>query len=437
MNNQETGRFDRRKLLRLVGAGVLLAGAGGVGAYEAFRRQQRTEQVPRWSTNQEGILAKINELHFSPGSELQTTLFFRKMMWENAQLQKMEGTWSGSDESDWISHIDTIDKSVSSLAEAGFKGGRPVVVPFELTEDGKTYDWTPLESALGIMNKHNMVADLCVDPLDYPYGPVGIRVPRTFEHVIQQEVVNQGNNHLTVSLGQDPQAPEPSTAIRDYALNFLGRILEKYGKDTRVGKVYIGNEWPDTHLIEGVNATMSVGQDFMQEVVNMTMGLTDKDIALNTNIHPSNTGRLQTVFGPLFTILGSRGVLGIDAYPTQEARNSRLAHEVKRYGTDIRAVRDVFPQTGIVFTELQAEPWPPQGIAGRSWAEIDKNYTRQVMVPFYQQEFPPTLETYVINSGIKEIGLWGSEVWPLVAQMNYGFPLQMMTAIADSMRRST
>src|SRR5258708_38243485 len=117
-------------------------------------------------------------------------------MWESAQYLKMQGSWSGGDESDWMNNTDVMEKNIAALAHAGFKGGRLAVFPFELTNDGNKFDFLSIDTALDIMHKHNMTADLCVGPFDYPYGP-GIRVPKLFQERLQNELLDQGENDIT------------------------------------------------------------------------------------------------------------------------------------------------------------------------------------------------------------------------------------------------
>jgi hypothetical protein len=409
---------SRRDFLKaLIGATLMGTSLFAFEEIEKRINQTKSTKTPEWPTDQEGILRKIKELNFPKDSEIRTTLFFRKIMWENAQVQKQNGTWKGGDKSDWMNNLDTMKDNLQTLSKAGIKGGRLAIVPFELTDDGEKYNWQPLETALDLMIEANLVSDLCIGPIDYPSG---IKVPKKFQDMASQV------SHIDL---------DTSGEIHDYALNFLNQILEKYGKDKRIDKIYIGNEYPDNHGIEGTNTTMSVSENFMQEVIEIVMKLTDKKIVLNTNIHPSDLEKIKNTFGALFQKLGEQGILGIDAYPTQELKYPNLATKIPNYGNYIQKVREIFPN--LIFTELQGEPWPPEGIAGKSWAEIEKNNANDVIIPYYQQIFPPTLESYVIKSGIKEVGIWGAPSWLTAKQLGYSFPMDMLTAISQTMNKNS
>ncbi|HSW97240.1 MAG TPA: hypothetical protein VLF89_05430 [Candidatus Saccharimonadales bacterium] len=411
--------ISRRQFIQLAGTVFI---AGTLSACESSASPLPSEQE---------ILSQIKELHFTPGSQLRTTFCPRKEMWESAQYLKMQGNWSGGDSSNWMQHTEIIEKNITALANAGFKGGRLAIFPFELTNDGNNFDFSPIETALDLMNKHDMTADFCVGPFDYPYGP-GIRVPKSFQERLQTEVVDQGENTIIVSLSSDPKARVLSADLRDYELHFLDTVLKKYGDDPRIAKFYLGNEWPDKHGIEGVSATMSVSNTFMEEAVARMLAGTDKEIALNTNIYAGDVTKLQTTFGKIFTMLGKKGILGIDAYPTREAQIPRMATQMKNYGHNIQAIRNAFPGTDIVFTEFQGELYAQPPLAGKSWADIEKNYPTEVKT-FFQRDFPPTLKTYVVASGIKEVGIWGAPLWYVTGQMGYTLPLDMMHTIADTM----
>lgn len=421
--------MHRREFLQFAVTESLVAWLVACGLKRQDSPQQATAETPIWPKDQQEILAKIEALPFLPGCQLKTTFFPRKMMWEAAELLKVQGKWPGGDESDWLSHQSVIEGQIAALAAAGFRGGRLTVVPFELTQDGKSFNWNPLETALKIMKKYGLVADLCIGPLDFPYYP-GIRVPQNIEQELRGHFADRGKSHITISLKKDRYFPELNQTIQEYALGFLQSICQAYGTDSRIDKLYLGNEWPDTHGIEGVEGTMSIDDDLMQAAIEILLRSTNKPVTLNTNIHPSELNRINNTFKSLFDQLGSRGVLGIDTYPTQEVG---IASYRGNYGDFIRAVQGAFPATQLVFTEVQAEPWPPGELAGRSWAEIYKIYPRAVIGRYYEQVFPPTLETHVLASGLKEIGLWGAPLWPIVAQLGYNFPLNMLTTVAQSM----
>jgi hypothetical protein len=428
--------MDRRAFLELsLGAGGLAALWLALGKrFSSDMTVDAQAATPEWPKDQEGILNKIDTLNFPRGAQLRTNFFPRKSMWEDVQLLKMQGKWVGEDESDWQAHPEIIEGDLDMLAQAGINGARLVIVPFEVTQDGQQYDWTAMDTALDMFNKRGLVASLSAGPLDYPFGPAGVRLPKKFQDMLSQEMKDRGKDHIDLSLQPNPDFPNSSIAIRDFALDYLKRFLDKYANDTRIDKFYLGNEWPDNHEIEGVQGTMKIGRDLMEEAIKLMKAATSKKIALNTNIPPSELSRLQKELGPLLDLLGEQGVLGLDPYPTQEALDSVLSKEMGRYGEHVDQVRKRYPKTEIIFTEYQAEVWPPSGVAGKPWAEIQRDHP-ELVTQFFQESFPPHLEDYMIKSGITEVGLYGSPEWPIAAQMGYKFPLQMLKRISDRMAK--
>lgn len=375
-----------------------------------------------WPTDLEEIFARIETLKFPQGSHLRSTILPRKIVWE------LTGN------SDWFVQQDVFRSALTDLKAAGLKGGRLAIFPFEVTRDGSTYNWEPMDTAIDLMHEHGMTVDLCIGPLDYPYYP-GIRLPSDLEHVLQQEATQNGADHIVISQEADVNFPESSVAIRDFAHAFVAAQIDRYGTDPRIDKLYVGNEWPDTHAIENVSGvTMCIEEDLMLEILKDLMNGTDKRIALNTNIHPSEPNKMETVLGPLFNVLKERGVLGLDTYPTREEESFHLRPTMSRYKQMVDTLRGIFPQSEIVFTEYQAEPWPIE-MQGQAWVDIYAD-NPELFTRFYQKQFPPTLESHVIASGIREVGLWGAPAWPVLKREGYTFPTQMMATIAKKMERA-
>ncbi len=421
-------KISRRQFFEVTGALTLL--------YVLFGKFLPEVEAQDWPTDKEGILKKIKELRFPHDAQLRTTFFPRKVMWEYAQLLKQQGKWQGnSDESDWLSHMDILDTIFGQLEKVGIKGARLEMVPFEVTKDGQIYDWSPVDQILDLMKKHHMVADLCIGPINFPYDP-GARFPIVFQDKLNAAFKDAQTKQIIISMQTDPNFPQLSGEIRDYALQFVQQITGKYGKDQRVDKFYLGNEWPDTNNIEGVaGGTIRLASDFMQEAIKNILAATDKRIALNTNVPPSDLDQMKQKLGALLNQLGARGVLGLDPYPTQEAQDPTLAPRMKDYGKYVTALRQTFPQTEVIFTEYQAEPWPPQGVAGKSWVDIVKQ-NPNVITDFYLKAFPQNLAPYMSGAQIKEIGLWGAPVWPVMAALGDDFPYEMFSALNEAMQKS-
>jgi len=373
------------------------------------------------------ILKKIKKLAFEPGSELSGTFFPRKETWEAVQVLKKMGKWRGGSENDWMKQQKIMEENLSILAEAGFKSLRLVLMPDELIGEEGVYNWKPVEKILDLMVKYRIRADWCTGPIDYPYNP-GIRLPKEVKNILKQEVKETGRNQIKISMGVDRWLPKSSEVIREFGLNFFEAFLKRYGMDKRIGKFYIGNEWPDLHGIEGTKVMANISKDFMEELIKRGLKLTDKKIALNTNIHPSNLRRLRKTFNPLFEILGDRGVLGIDTYPTREGKIREMI-----YKRSVERVKREFWKQEIELTEYQAELYDDD-ISGKSWAEIMEKYKKRV-VEFYQEVFFKKLETYAVAGQIKRVGMWGIPLLLTAKRMGYDFPLEMMKTISETMAK--
>ena len=129
--------------------------------------------LPHWPVDREKILHRIERLTFSSDAELRTNFFPRKSMWEAVQLLKMKQLWLGGDESDWLSHSDIIGQHLDLLAQAGIRGARLVIAPFEVTKDGQNFDWSPIDTALQMFEERDLIASLSVGPIKFPFVPDG------------------------------------------------------------------------------------------------------------------------------------------------------------------------------------------------------------------------------------------------------------------------
>jgi len=421
-------KLTREQFLLVTGGSALTFALAALG----FRERTTIKRQEPWPTDPENILKRIKELNFPVGSELRTTIFPRKIMWEAVQVLKAKDEWSYDiDESDWLRRLDIFEEHIARLAANGIKGGRLEVVPFELTQDGINFNYAPLEKAIEIMAQHGMKVDLCLGPIDYPYYP-GFRLPINLENQLEETFSTGGINQIFISEQPDPLYPEVSQNISDFATRFLQETLSRYGHDPRIDKLYLGNEWPDEHGIEGVEGTMNVSQELMLQFAQMIMDGSDKKVAINTNIHPTQPDEFTLKLGPLLNLLGDRGVLGLDVYPTREAKVHTEKEAIPDYAALINELRRRFPDTELVFTEFQAEPWPPEGIAGQSWIDIFRQHP-EIFINFFQRSFPPSLESHIIASGITEVGLWGAPAWLTGEKSEYDFPLEMMQTIAETM----
>ncbi|MGH7246247.1 MAG: hypothetical protein ACREGI_04940, partial [Candidatus Levyibacteriota bacterium] len=65
---------------------------------------------------------------------------------------------------DWIAHQDIMKEDIATLAQHGIKAARLAILPFEITQDGQNFEFTPVDTALTIMHEKGMTADLCLGP---------------------------------------------------------------------------------------------------------------------------------------------------------------------------------------------------------------------------------------------------------------------------------
>ena len=436
-HDRKEQNFSRREfilwLLALFGIPAL-----GYFGYKVLNESEENPNLPDWPSDEEGIFNKIKELDFLPGSHLQTTVFFRKIAWEMAKSLESQKKWTpyndqGIDMSDWEKMPELMEQAMELLVQAGIKGGRLVVVPYELTEDGQTFNWEPLEKAIELMDRHNMEIELCVGPFNYPYDP-GARLPVQLREMLVSELETHGEDDVEISLGQGPRAPESSVALREFGLNFIDQLLERYADDERIGKFSPGNEWPNRNGVEYTDVTMTVSQDFMMEIMRRVKNATTKPILLNTNIHASDHERLEQVFGELLDLLGEQGVLGFDLYPTREAEIPELRAVMDDYPQMMEQIREVFPQTTLVTTEHQFEWFGVGELAGKSWAEI---YSQRpdIIEEFYYQHIPSSFESHIVGGGFREVGLWGAPAWIALAMIGEDFPIRMLVKVNEQMER--
>lgn len=389
---------------------------------------------------QKEVLTMIENLNFNPGSELKTTLFFRKIIWEIVQVKKQQGSWKGDvDESDWYNQQELLHEGLKIIKDAGIKGGRLVIAPFEYVttnEDGSiNYNWEVLDAAIKIMQEYGFEIDLAIGPIDFPYDP-GIRLPLQLEQQLFREFETTGTNHIHISSDVDTTMPVSSKAISDFSLNYTQALVERYGgENSPVNKFFIGNEWPDTHGIEGTGLkgkTLSMSEEMMIKIIEITRQYTDKKIAINTNIHPSEPYIVREKLGILLDTLGDQGILGFDTYPTREAEHQTLKEFMDKYKEMMTVIRSEWPDTELVFGEFQAELWPPDNIAGQSWAKIATEHM-DLLVEYYELIFPKYIQSHMIDSEIKEVSLWGAPLLIALYMIGYIFPVQMMAAIAEKM----
>ena len=210
----KSNELSRRNFI-ILGFEAIAAMIGLTSSAPLARIARAISRMPEsdWPTKEDEILKKIEGMEGLSGRELWTTLCFRKMVWE-----------AGVDDSDWMSHKDIIEDRVATLAEVGIKGGRLVIFPFEVTEDGKEFNWEAMDKAIEIMSERGMKIDICAGPLDYPYGPNGVRVPKKSEELLKAEV-EKGHGEFRISGTTDTNMSETERSVARDALDYLAEVV--------------------------------------------------------------------------------------------------------------------------------------------------------------------------------------------------------------------
>lgn len=445
-SKEEKKGLTRRKILE---AGILAAFAAGGGlALSRFLPESRSQEEEEaelvrayferhpWPENPAEILARSKEVQYAPGAEFRGTLFFRKLMWELVQELKAQGLWSGSDESDWFAHQEVIEDALDILASAGIKGGRLTITAYEMTDDEGNFTWERLDKAIEMMQLRNMKVELAVG-IDNPEYP-GVRLSDALRERLIEEARRNGKEEIQIGLTPDPNFPEHSAEILDFCQRLLEAQIQRH--DHNVESYYLGNEWPNAHLIEGMpdelaeTFKMSFGEDFMLDMVDRAMRLTQKPIGLNTMIHPSRLDELESVYGRIFERLGKQGKLGFDVYPTRSLLVPEEREMMDDYDVLMEAVRRLFPDALVVLTELQSAPWPKDGMS-EAWVDIYEEHT-QFIIDFYEKWYPRILELFAAKSGATQIGVWDLHVILVALKRGYEFPVQLLQAANEAMEKN-
>lgn len=233
----------------------------------------------------------------------------------------------------------------------------------------------------------------------------------------------------------NPQALVSGVSIRDYSLSFLTSLLNRYQNHRAISRFYLGNESHNIQGIENTKIKLKVDPGLQSQYLAITHALTNKPIAFNTNIHPSKPQKILNIYGNCLIQLHNQGVLGLDVYPTRELESFFLRRHISNYSNHINHLRKLFPQTKIIFTEFQAEPWPPGTFAGQSWSQI-YSHSPEIITKYYQLSFPPTFETHLISSQVEDIDLWGAPAYQVLSQAGYSFPAKIIETLAKAMKQT-
>ncbi len=340
-----------------------------------------------------------------------TTFTPGKVSWE---LTTVATQGKGGD-SRWMNHLDLIESSLRKLKSAGIEGIRLVIYPYELSEDGKTFNWKPLETMLDLCKKVKMKVEWCVGPFQYPNYP-GIYFPKPLlRHVF--------NN--TRSLDTTP-------ALKEFGDMFLEKQMLRYGEDDRIRGFHFANEWPDMQRVQGKESVRTgISAAYMQHAAKYLKENTDKQISFNTNIDASDKRKLSNSFGELFDILGDRVRLGFDVYPSQETWRKAFLQKLRRffepYQRSYQWCDRRFPLCGLFFCEVEAQPWGN----GWSWYRIINaaENPQKKIIQYSRSSLPYTMNKYISPTKTNEVSLWGADFWLVADLMGVKWPLEQVKSL--------
>jgi hypothetical protein len=337
-----------------------------------------------------------------------TTFCPQKTSWELTYAE----TKGAGPKSDWISNLDLIEESLRKLKNAGIHGIRLVVYPSEITKDGKSFNWKPIDIMLEKCKKHKIQVDLCIGPFQYPHYP-GIYLP---EKMLSYVFDNKR------CLDTEPK-------LWKYGMDFLKEQIARYGNDKRIHGFHLANEWPDPQKIKDREKIKScVSMAFMLEAVRYVKENTTKPILLNTNIDVSEKRKLRMTFAELLSLLGEQGKLGFDVYPSQFTWKKyplrKLLFLFYPYSRYFKSAKKRFAKCEFYFCEVEAQPWG----GGQSWYQLllqEKEPEKKVM-QYSRDSLKKTWNTYIRGTYCKNVSLWGAEFWLVADRMGITWPLDQI-----------
>lgn len=342
-------------------------------------------------------------------SNLWTTFCPSKICWEvmTAQSKGKSGT------SNWLQNKKLIQESLRKLKTAGINGLRLVIYPMELTHDGKTFDWTPIETMLDFCTKEKLAVDLCIGPFQYPNYP-GVYLPEG----------------LAKQIADTQTYLDDNPGIKQYGEYFLEQQLDRYGNDKRIHGFHFANEWPDRQGIKGKEKIkVSVSKQCMQQFAEIIVQKTKKPISINTNIDAADKRKLNTVFSQLLSILNKQAKLGFDIYPTQETWKKAPLQKLRRwfeaYHKSFFWSRKRFAPCEMYFAEVEAQPWGN----GKSWYRLITNEPDPNQQIYYYKpgDLQKIWENFIKKTNCKRISLWGADFWLSADAMGITWPLKSVT----------
>ncbi len=346
--------------------------------------------------------------------EVWTTFTPSKVCWELTNI----ATKGKAASSNWQENLGLIESSLKKLKKVGISGTRLVIFPSEITNDGKVFNWVPINKVLRLSAKHELKVDLCIGPFQYPNYP-GIYLASG----VTRYVFDNRNCLDTI--------PELWT----YGIEFIKAQIKHFGTDKRINGFHLGNEWPDKQIVsDTANIKKCISSAFMLEAAKYLKKNTNKPISLNTNIDVSEKKNLKKTFWELLEILGNRGRLGFDIYPSQETWKKVPLLKVKRmiwsYSHSMKSIQKIFPATKLFFAEVEAQPWG----GGQSWYQIinEAEVSSEIVLKHSINSLNNTWDKYIKDTNCQIVSLWGSDFWLSANMMSVKWPFENLKKLTKT-----
>lgn len=344
--------------------------------------------------------------------KLWTTFTPGKIVWEVTTIASQGKAATNN----WMAKKEVVETSLKLLKQYGISGIRLVIYPSEITENGTSYDWKPIDTMLAMTSKLKLEVDLCIGPFQYPNYP-GIYLPKG---LLRYVFDNQ-------------RALDTTNALKDFAKYFLEKQIERYGTDKRIHGFHFANEWPDKQHVGGKEKIKTfVSTDFMLKMAFYLKEHTDKPISLNTNIDAADKKKLDVTFGELLGILEDQGNLGFDIYPSQESWTKTPLQKIRRifepYKKSFAWSQKNFKLCTMYFCEVEAQPWGD----GRSWYKIisaSENPNEKVLT-YSRDSLKKNWDRHIKGTTCDRVSLWGADFWLSAKEMGIMWPLEEVRKLA-------
>lgn len=326
------------------------------------------------------------------------TIFFanlcpKKLFWELSQLNQFSTLTDR-----WWEHPELLLEQLTLLQKAGIKGIKLNVFNTELTQDGETIDWQPLDLFLSLAEKLNVKVHLCLGPYQYPLWP-GIRLPNSVHTSLKNEKLIESNKQC-----------------KQFGTSFLEASLKRYGKHSQITGFYLGNEWHTAQSVENLDQKkmLNVSTKHMESLARLCKKMTRRPIFFNTNFDAYEHKKIEHTFKPFHKLLKQQFWLGLDVYPSQEtfmkAPRLTIRRKLHRYTNEVHFLKEKFTPH-IVVSEFEAQPWGD----GKSWKEqIEKN---PQLIDETAQQLSKAFLRYLKPIAFDSVAYWGSEFWLVAYHM--------------------